>query len=52
MGADVLGGKDAATMAVKTITDATPIVNTDVLKTLNMTMPESYSNAQTVTTNK
>ncbi len=52
MGADVLGGKDATTMAVKTITDATPVVNTDVLKTLGMKMPKNYSNAQTVTTNK
>lgn len=52
MGADVLGGSDAATMAVKTITDATPVVNTDVLSALKMEMPKDYSNAQTVTTNK
>lgn len=49
MALDALGGADVASMAVKTITDATPVVNTDVLKELNMTMPEAYSNAETVT---
>ena len=37
MGVDVIGGEDITKMAVKTITDATPIVNTDVLETLGMT---------------
>lgn len=50
MGIDVIGGADISTMAVKTISDATPIVNTDVLSALGMTMPEAYANAETVTT--
>ena len=49
MGIDVLGGADISTMAVKTISDATPVVNTDVLSSLDMEMPEAYANAQTVT---
>lgn len=52
MGLDVLGGADIRTMAVKTISDATPVVNTEVLAALGMTMPESYTNAEKVTTNK
>lgn len=52
MAADVLKGKDASKMAVKTISEATPLVNTDVLSKLKMTMPEKYSSVQTVTTNK
>ena len=52
MALDVLDGEDPAEMAVRTITDATPVVNTEVLAALDMTMPESYANAETVTTNK
>ncbi|MGN1419553.1 MAG: ABC transporter substrate-binding protein [Acutalibacteraceae bacterium] len=51
MGIDVLGGADISTMAVKTISDATPVVNTDVLSALNMEMPAAYSDAETVQTN-
>ena len=51
MGVDVLGGSDITKMAVKTITDATPIVNTDVLESLSMTLPAGYEQAQTVKTN-
>lgn len=50
MAVDVLNGADITTMAVKTISDATPVVNTDVLETLNMTIPEGYENVETVTT--
>lgn len=52
MAADALEGASLADMAVKTISDATPVVNTDVLAAFGMTMPESYANAETVTTNK
>lgn len=52
MAADALEGASLADMAVKTISDATPVVNTDVLAAFNMTMPEAYANAETVTTNK
>ena len=48
----IMSSKDASKMAVKTISEATPLVNTDVLSKLKMTMPEKYSSAQTVTTNK
>ena len=51
MGVDVIGGEDITKMAVKTITDATLIVNTDVLETLGMTLPADYTNAQTVKSN-
>lgn len=50
MAVSVLGGADAKTMAVKTISDATPIVNTDVLSKLKMEMPAAYESAATVTT--
>lgn len=49
MAIDALGGADVASMAVKTITDATPVVNTEVLGELGMTMPEAYNSAETVT---
>ena len=52
MAADALEGAALADMAVKTISDATPVVNTDVLAAFNIAMPESYANATTVTTNK
>lgn len=52
MGIEVLKGADAANMAVRTITDATPVINSEVLSALNITMPEKYKNAETVTTNK
>lgn len=48
MAADVLGGADAAAMAVKTISDATAIYNPDALAALNMTLPEAYADAATV----
>ena len=52
MAADALEGASLADMAVKTISDATPVVNSDVLAAFNMTMPAAYANAETVTTNK
>ena len=52
MGLDILlNGAKASEMAVKTITDATPVINTDVLASLNMTMPDKYKDAETVKTN-
>lgn len=53
MAVDVMKGADIKTMSVKTISDATPIVNTDVLAALGMTMPAAYADtAATTTTNK
>ncbi len=47
---NILSGQNPSVMPVKTITDATPVVNTDVLASLGMVMPESYKDAETVTT--
>ena len=52
MALDVLNGASAATMAVKTITDAVPVVNTDVLAAFGLTLPEAYQNATMLTTEK
>lgn len=52
MAAEVLGGADITKMAVKTVTETTPIVNTDVLSALNIELPETYKNIVKVTTNK
>ena len=51
MAIDALGGADVTKMAVKTITDATPIINSDVLSTLKMELPDEYKDAATVKTN-
>lgn len=50
MALDVLNGASASTMAVKTITDAVPVVNSDVLASFAMTLPEAYAKATLVTT--
>lgn len=50
MALDVLNGAAASTMAVKTITDAVPVVNSDVLAAFAMTLPEAYTKATLVTT--
>lgn len=48
MAVSVLKGEDASTMAVKTITEATPIINSSVLKKLGLSTPEGYSEVKTV----
>ncbi len=50
MAADVLGGADAATMAVKTISDATPVINSDIATELGIAIPADYQNAEFVET--
>lgn len=50
MALDVLNGASPATMPVKTITDAVPVINTDVLAAFGMTLPEDYPDATLVTT--
>lgn len=52
MAVDALSGASLADMAVKTISDATPVVNTEVLEAFGMTLPEGYEDAEKVTTNK
>lgn len=47
-----LEGDSLADMPVKTISDATPVVNTEVLAAFDMEMPAGYENAETVVTNK
>ncbi len=51
MAVDVLNGSDAAKMAVKTITDATPVINKEVMNKLSYTLPSDYSNATFVENN-
>ena len=48
MAVSVLKGEDASTIAVKTITEATPIINSSVLKKLGLSTPEGYSEVKTV----
>lgn len=52
MALDVLNGADPSKMPVKTISEATPVVNSDVLSSLNIALPDEYKDAETVTTNK
>lgn len=49
MAVEVMKGADCKTMAVKTITDATPVINQTVLEKLGMSMPVGYENAEIVT---
>lgn len=52
MAADVLKGASASEMSVRTTSEATPVVNTEVLEALGMQIPEEFASAETVTTNK
>lgn len=52
MGIDVLNGADAATMAVKTISDTEIVINSEVLDTFKLEIPEAFSDAKTVVTNQ
>lgn len=44
------GETKPAEMAVESITEATPVINTDVVAALGLTIPEPYANAEKVTT--
>lgn len=46
----VLNGANAAETPVLVISDSTPVVNTDVLAELGLTLPDEYANAEQVTT--
>ncbi len=46
----IINGKNAAETPVVVISDSTPVVNTDVLAELNLTLPDEYSDAEKVTT--
>ena len=52
MAIEVLEGADISKMAVKTISEATPVVNSEVLEQLGMTLPAAYEGVELVTTNK
>ena len=48
MAVEVLNGADASAMPVKTITEATPIINSSVLQNLGLSIPEGYSEVKTI----
>lgn len=48
MAVEVLNGEDASAMPVKTITEATPVINSSVLKKLGLSIPEGYSEVKTI----
>lgn len=48
MAVEVLRGADAATMPVRFITEATPVVNSDVLAERQLTLPSAYTQVETV----
>ena len=50
MAVGILNGSDASNMAVETISEATPVINEDVLATLGMELPAAYSSADFVKT--
>ncbi len=52
MAIDALEGALLSDMSVKTISDATPVINTEVLSAFNMTIPEGFENVETVQTNE
>lgn len=52
MALEIIGGKNPGEMAVEKITDALPVINTDVAAALSVSIPEDYAGAETVTTNK
>ncbi len=52
MAVEVLEGADISKMAVRTISEATPVVNSEVLAELNIPLPAEYEGAEMVTTNK
>lgn len=52
MAIDALEGADVATMAVRTVSDSKPVINTEVLESLKMQMPSALAENETVVTNK
>ena len=51
MGVKVLDGTDPTTMPVGTISDGTPVLNTDVMAKFGFDVPAGFENAEMVTTN-
>ncbi len=50
LGVKVLDGTSPAELAVGTISEATPVVNTEVMTQFGIALPEAYANAEKVTT--
>lgn len=48
MAVDVLNGQDASKMAVKTIKEATPVINKAAIEKLGMVLPADYADAANV----
>lgn len=51
MGVEILNGADPKTMAVGTISDGTPVINSEVIEKFGFAVPEKYADAEMVTTN-
>ena len=49
MGIRVLGGESAGTIPIGKISDGTAVVNTDVMANFGITLPDSYADAEKVT---
>lgn len=49
MGIRVLGGESAGTIPVGKISDGTAVVNPDVMANFGITLPDSYADAEKVT---
>ncbi len=45
MALEILGGADASSMAVKTITETTPFINKSVMERFEIALPEAYADA-------
>lgn len=52
MAADALEGASLASMPVATISEGTPVINTEVLEAFGLAQPKGYDNIVEVTTNK
>lgn len=52
MAASALTGASLADMAVKTTSDATPVINTEVAELFGLAIPGEFADAETVVTNK
>lgn len=52
MAIEVIEGADISKMPVRTISEATPVVNSEVITELNIELPGEYAEAEMVTTNK
>ncbi len=52
MAIEALSGGNLAEMPIRTISDATPVINKEVLEQFEMTIPEEYADTEMVETNK